>query len=174
MKPAAWMIIPLLLAATASITLRGQEKSKSPGRVDGLLEQLRPGEQVMLSEATHGYRLALVSRGEQERQQVLDPSLEIQLRYARKQLEVARAELESALSANQRVASTFPEHQIQRLRLEAQRSELQLENLLNAARGNGPYEVVRSGRDYIALRLDGRESLVPLHAISVVIRPSEE
>lgn len=57
----------------------------------------------------------------------LEAKNDVEIRYAKKATEVAKAEHEVALEANRRVPKAVPEVEVNRLKLAAERSELQIE-----------------------------------------------
>lgn len=84
---------------------------------------------------------------------------DIEIRYAEKAAEVAEAEHKKALQANIRVPTTLPEVEVERLRLSAERAQLQIE------KAELDMIVAKAQRDEKAAELATYEILCPLDGV---------
>jgi RND family efflux transporter MFP subunit len=131
-----------------SVLVKLSEQVEVPARVAGVLQKISVREGDMVTEAAPIAQIEDAdARLEKRRAQIeLDGASkqadsDVKVRYAKKSLEVAEAELRRALDSQKRLAQSVSESELDRLRLLAQKSSLEIEQ------ANLELELAHSERD---------------------------
>jgi multidrug efflux pump subunit AcrA (membrane-fusion protein) len=153
-------VVPLLILAACapalatddvqvhSVLVKLSEQVEVPARVAGVLEKISVREGDMIAEAAPLAQIEDADAKLEKRRAQIElagaskqADSDVKVRYAKKSLEVAEAELRRALDSQRRLAQSVSESELDRLRLLAQKSSLEIEQ------AKLELELARSERD---------------------------